>query len=982
MSFDPDPRQRQAIEHLHGPMLVLAGAGTGKTTVLVRRIARLIETGAARPDEILAVTYTDNAAAELRQRIAKLVSPSAAAAIHAGTFHAFCYRILQQAGRAFGVLDSQDLYIYLRQRLPELELDRYTRAVNPAEFLHALLDLFTRCHDDLVTAADYRRYVDSLGPFSDLPRVLGSRQNALLSRDEVLVRCREIARVYARVEEMLAAEDFGTFGHMILRAVQLLQQDSQALERERRGARFLLIDEFQDANLAQILLAQLLGGDERNVFAVGDPDQAIYRFRGATSAAFDEFVRRFPGTCGVVLNANRRSGEHILSCAHAAISPNPDVSIALPDGGSFCRERLLSVRQRDGAVLPPAEIVVCSTGEQGHREEAADVAEALDRLRAQPPSGSGKPRFGVLYRSHKNRDFIVEQFAARGIPFAVKGINAVETAEARNLLACLAAVHNSADSEALFRVAALPLFELDSGQVRDALAAAKRGTLFGVVLDEIPGGKSVAAAIERVRGMVAAAKWDIDAAARICVAEFALDAAHPALRAMADFIEQWKKKKMVRQGTVAEFLAYMAHFAEASGTVEVASGADDADIETVQLMTAHAAKGLEFDHVFVLRVTQGAFPSSYRESLFEFPAALQKGVSQPDGKERNAEEERRLFYVALTRARDSLTIVARRGRSRTGDPTGFARDIMNPRDPGQKKARPAAHWLRREPVINIALQAGALQSVGVGEWLLGPPSLRLQHPKLSASAVEAYETCPLKFKLRRDWQIPGPVSGGLQYGSIVHQVLKDYFDAQRQQRPRALDQVLGLFRELLQATAFDDPHQRELFRKQGEQQLTAFVAAQAQLPPPSVLDTERWFEISLDGITVTGRLDRIDRLDAPSLWERVAIVDYKTGAPREQKDADRSLQLSLYAIAAQDRWGWTAERLVLYNLADNSEVVTTRDAATLESARRRVAGVAAGIAAGHFDPKPNFACAWCEFRRLCPGTEQRLHTIARPAIVS
>src|SRR5512142_83370 len=102
MSFDPDPRQRQAIEHLHGPMLVLAGAGTGKTTVLVRRIARLIETGAARPDEILAVTYTDNAAAELRQRIAKLVSPAAAAAIHAGTFHAFCYRILQQAGRAFG----------------------------------------------------------------------------------------------------------------------------------------------------------------------------------------------------------------------------------------------------------------------------------------------------------------------------------------------------------------------------------------------------------------------------------------------------------------------------------------------------------------------------------------------------------------------------------------------------------------------------------------------------------------------------------------------------------------------------------------------------------------------------------------------------------------------------------------------------------------------------------------------------------------
>ena len=977
MSFDPDPRQQEAIEHVHGPMLVLAGAGTGKTTVLVRRIARLIETGAARPNEILAVTYTDNAAAELRERIAGLVSPEAASAIHAGTFHASCFRVLEQAGRAFGVLDKQDLYIYLRQRLPDLQLDRYTKAVNPAEFLDTLLDFFTRCQDELVTADDYQRYVESLGRFSELPRVLLSKQNALLSPDEVLVRCREIARVYRKVEEMLAADNLGTFGHMILHAVQVLRDDPRALARERARARFLLIDEFQDANLAQILLAELLGGEQRNVFAVGDPDQAIYRFRGATSAAFDEFVRRFPGTRGVVLNANRRSGENILACAHAAISANPDLGVALPGGVSFRRERLLSVREPGGALLPPAQIVVCSTGEAGNREEAADVVAAIDNLRAQPPSGSDKPRFGVLYRSHKNRDFLVEQLAAREVPFAVKGINALETAEVRNLLACLAALHNPADSEALFRVAALPLFGLDPPQVRDALAAVKRGTLFSVVLAEIPGGKQVAAAVERIRGMIVAAKWDIAAAARICLAEFALDASHPALRATTAFIARWKDKKMVREGTVAEFLAYMAYFPEAGGAVEVDTECSESDVETVQLMTAHAAKGLEFDHVFVLRVNSGSFPTSYREPLFEFPAALQKAAPQSDGKERNNEEERRLFYVALTRARDSLTVVARRGRGRNGDPTGFARDVMFYREPGQKKV--PGFWVRRDPSVKMALQAAALQSVGVGEWLLAPASVRLQHPKLSASAVEAYETCPLKFKLRRDWQIPGPVSGGMQYGAIVHQVLKDYFDALRQERPRSREQVLALFRELLQATAFDDPHQRELFRKQGEQELSAFVAAQAQQSPPAVLDTERWFEINLDGITVTGRLDRIDRLEAPSLWERVAIVDYKTGSPKEQKDAERSLQLSLYAIAAQERWGWTPERLVLYNLADNSQVATTRDSAALEEARERVAAVAAGIAAGHFDAKPSFSCAWCEFRRLCPATEQRVYTIARAA---
>src|SRR6266850_1852693 len=248
-----DPRQQQAIEHVAGPMLVLAGAGTGKTTVLIQRIAHLVREGHARPDEILALTYTDNAAKEMKKRVRSELEGKDSDGLQVLTFHAWCTGLLHRRGAKFGVLDDKDLWVYLRRNIRELRLKYFVRAANVSQFLDALLDFMRRCQDELVGPEQYAAYVDRLER-GEVPvqRVASSKKQSELDSQEILGRCREIAGVFATVERMLGERNLGTFGHMITRAYQLLKSDPALLAEEQARTHFLLVDEFQDANFAQV----------------------------------------------------------------------------------------------------------------------------------------------------------------------------------------------------------------------------------------------------------------------------------------------------------------------------------------------------------------------------------------------------------------------------------------------------------------------------------------------------------------------------------------------------------------------------------------------------------------------------------------------------------------------------------------------------------------------------------------------------------
>jgi DNA helicase II / ATP-dependent DNA helicase PcrA len=980
-----NPKQKQAANHVHGPMLVLAGAGTGKTSVLVHRISRLISGKHARPNEIRAFTFTHKAAREIRSRVSKSAAGMAAAGLHASTFHGYCYELLYEAGEDFQLLDQFELWTFLRQRVADLPLNRFLRAANPGRFLKDLLTFFDRCSDELVTAATYRDYLSRVVAGElDPPRVAKKKQAESMSRDEVLERCQEISAIFAAVEELLAQNRLLTFGSLVSRATSLLRSDRQLLERERRNSRFLLVDEFQDSNHAQIELTRALAGDEQNVFAVGDPDQAIYHFRGASSAAFNEFVsvfNRLEQKNIVNLAQNQRSTQNILDCGFSAIIRNPGV--AQPGSRlSFDREKLLSARdeeerQRGTAMLflsEPVDIV----SYRDYAQECADIAERILQLHDQ---GARWADCAVLFRSHANAEGQVEELGARAIPFEVQDTDVFESDVMRDLVAWLhCSIFSNADIS-FFRLALRDDSGISLNELHAKLSAAPRGTKVSSVLEEVEGGPELLRVLRAFAEKHNAVQGDllhvIDAAAdELGISRAAIE--HVRFR---EFAAKWREKRIAQTGRLPEFLEYLDLYREGGGTLPLApperpedefqngsrvetensppllDGGDE-NHDAVKLLTIHAAKGLEFKNVFVLRVVTQSFPTNYKETLFEFPRDLSPAnyLVQKSDDQIHKEEERRLFYVAVTRARDTLTLYGRLrgGKQKQEVPSGYLRDLSD--DSALKHALRVRDPLRvvREEVAHEAPQ-----------WVSIAANSKSRAIELSASAIEAYATCPLKFALQKRWRLPEEPSAALQYGAAMHSTLKDFYDAAMRGIDRSPEESVEIFLREFEQAKIEEELQRTLYERQGAEQLRQFIALRALEPKAQVLTTEKSFRFNIEDVAINGRIDRIDRLKSGG----VLVLDYKTGAPKDDRDASSSVQLGLYGMAARLE-GHTVDKMAFYNLEDNTTAETNR--INEDKIYKIVLEVATGIRADEFGPNPGFHCKHCGYNSVCPATAEKV----------
>jgi DNA helicase-2/ATP-dependent DNA helicase PcrA len=970
-----NPEQRAAVRHGEGPLVVVAGAGTGKTRVITERIRYLLD---SQPEltgtEILGLTFTDKAAAEMKHRVVRTgrdrgeADAERARSITLSTFHSFCNTLLQELDPDLTPIDKIDHWILLRRNLPLLQLEHYRRLAEPGQFLGDFVDFFSRCQDELVTPDEYQRYAaEQAENFQRVRSAMPDDERRI--RDEEIAKIQEIARAYRASDLLLRERKLLTFGTQIMDAVLHLRANVSLREKVCARYRYILVDEFQDTNIAQLELLWLLGGDRPNLVVVGDHRQAIYRFRGASFGSFTIFLKRFaPRTSSAAedllrpLTLNYRSAGRILRVAGQVIRHN-EKPTNLP-------EYPLTAVREDGDKV---RIVTHPSSEA----EAEWVAGEFERLHR---AGAKWRTFAVLYRGHSHRDRLVDTLKVRKIPFVIKNLSILSHRLVRDLIAYLRLIDHLSDDVACARVLAMPAWGLEPAdlvRLIERTAKAKGASLWDTMQaakDEPPfcqGGRDLGSLVDLVtdvrkkaRQLPVAELFDeLAEALEIRSAGAAEDRKY--FDRLAQFVREWQPKSETQR--LKEFVEYLDYFEQAGGSINLEQESGDA----VQLMTVHAAKGLEFDHVYVLRLVQRSFPAGEKPRVLEFPAELMK-EEQPQGGF-HIQEERRLFYVAVTRARQRLTlntVVNKRSK-----PSPFLEDILMDAeikrcDVEQLAPAPAneaaAATAEAEPVLFDWPERRARIGSRIGEWAASyrPP---VPDPLLiSPSAIGTLESCPQKYLFNCAWKLRGGPAAAMSFGSVMHNTIKYFIGELAAGHRLPFEEMERKFELEWTSAGFEDAYQEQEYKKDGLVQLRAFHAS-TLVSPPKVIAQEKVFELPMDNsVVLTGRMDQVNRL-GPGEEE---IVDYKTGRPRNEEKAKKDVQLSVYALAAREVFDWNPARLTLHFLQTNQPVSATRDDKQLKKVRTEIQQAAADIRAGEFAAKPGFACRFCDYESVCPAREQ------------
>ena len=994
-----NPEQRRAVEHDGGPMVVVAGAGTGKTLVIVERIRRLLEIHAELfAGEVLALTYTHKAAGEMLSRVRKSLGERGKGLV-ATTFHSFCRDVLAQSRPGLRMIDDVEHWILLRRNLARLGLVHYRRRYDPGQFLNDFTKFFSRCQDELVSAEDYLSYVRE--------QIANLGDDADAETREDLQKQMEVARAYVESERLLRERNLLTFGGSLMETVRLLEREPATLRALQTRFRFVLVDEFQDTNVAQIRLLRLVSG-ESNLFVVGDDDQAIYRFRGASFGSFRIFERDFLSAVAgdrrgrdarVLLTRNYRSTKRILKLADAVIQNNGPANRMFPD-------KQLTTLNPEGDLIQIA----------GLPDEEAEAEWIVSQIEEEHARGRPWSAFAVLYRVHRHREAVVPALERKGIPFVIRRLSVFTNPIVRDLAAGLRWIDRATDNVALARLLAMPRWGLKpeelvraaqrssgKGQRKSLWVAIGAPAASGEAQERVNSGGSsegrgrpalpslqeLFALHERLHDMArrepVVTVFD-ELAVSLGVLPLSQESDRRAFFAFRNFVEKWHIANP--QERLRDFLEYFRYFQQAGGSVtldeenpgdETARAAAPAG-DAVQLMTAHTAKGLEFDHVFVIRLCRGSFPLYNRPPYFEFPDALMKD-ELPSG-DHHVLEERRLFYVALTRARKRLTLTTLVRDSSKPSPfledieqemARLARDVrrLTPAPPAAQAPGPAAGppATGQSGDLFANLDTLGYQPSRVAEWAVEyrpPVGLPLE---LSAESIENYRNCPQKVLFNNRWGVREQPHAALTFGSVMHTTIQHAVAAMKEHGLPTIDRLLALFDEEWRkhkGAGFEDAYQEETYREEGREQLRKLHARLAAAPP-RVREQEKEFTLQMrDNVVVNGRMDQINAAPGGAF----EIVDYKTGRPRDEKQLRRNVQITLYALAAKEALDLGLPLVAFHYLENDSVVAVRRDRKDLIEAEAIVQDTATSIRAGLFPPKPGYLCRFCDYRLICPAYER------------
>ncbi|MDR5695234.1 MAG: ATP-dependent DNA helicase [Armatimonadota bacterium] len=962
---DLNEEQRRAVTHGEGPLLIVAGAGTGKTTVITRRIAYLIATKRARPREILALTFTDKAAAEMEERVDLLV-PYGYADVWISTFHAFGDRILRENALEIGlnpdfrILSKAEQIIFFREHLFDFPLDYYRPLGDPTKYVEAMITLFSRAKDEDVSPEEYLTYAEKLLAEADPtdPEAVQEARRQL-----------EIARTYQRYQELLAKEGLVDFGDLITLTLKLFRERPHVLRRYQEQFKYILVDEFQDTNYAQFQLTKLLASRHENITVVGDDDQSIYKFRGAAISNILNFMDTYPHATQIVLTRNYRSSQLILDAAYRLIRYNDPDRLEVKNQ---LDKRLFAVHMEGQPVR------------HLHFDSLSSEADAVASIIAEKvEKGAYRYKdFAILVRSNNDADPFLRSLNMRGIPFHFSGGQGLyQREEIRLVMAFLRSLTNPYDNLSLYHLGSSPLYQIDPGDLARCLAVANRKNrslehIFDQLhayeeLEEVsPESRAaIAKLVEDLKEMRSFAQHHVTGRVlyeylvnrtgyiRRLVASGNVEDEIKVANLAKFFDIVAKVAQLLRYDNVHAFVEYMDKLIEA-GDDPTAAELSGPDLDAVHVMTVHKAKGLEFPVVFLVSCVSDRFPTRNRNEGLSLPDPLIKDIL-PSG-DFHLQEERRLFYVGMTRAQKELYLTSARdyGGVRPRKVSQFVLEAMDmPKvDPEVAKAS--------------AVEAIERHAPPVVESLMGQPLPEDSPLILSFRQIDDYDTCPLKYKYIHILRVPVMRDHRVVYGAALHEAVREYNRRKARNQPMNLEELISYFERVWTNEGFVSREHEDYRFEEGRQVLRQFFLFEEGSGVTPTL-VEMPFSFQLGKTRVKGRWDRVD-----VHGDEVVIVDFKTSDVRDTKEANRrtreSLQLAIYALAYKEVYGRLPSWVELRFLGSQQVLVGRAEPHEeyIREAIEVIEKVAKGIRAQRFVATPDFyrACRFCAFNQICPYT--------------
>ncbi|OGK12895.1 hypothetical protein A3C98_01015 [Candidatus Roizmanbacteria bacterium RIFCSPHIGHO2_02_FULL_37_15] len=984
--------QEEAVKSNNGPLLIIAGAGTGKTTVITERIKYVIGKGLAKPEEILALTFTEKASQQMEKRV-DLALPYGTFGLWISTFHSFSDRILRSEALHIGLtsnfklMSEAETYLFVKKHFWRFDLQYFRPKGNPYKFIEGLIQHFERIRDEDVSAKDYLTFAQK-----------HEQDKSSASEKEEAKKYLELAKAFQTYEELKIKEGVMDFSDLITNVLNLFRKRKSILARYQRQFKYILLDEFQDTNFAQYQLIKLLAPSRAkpNLTVVGDDSQSIYKFRGAAISNILSFMKDYPSARHIILTTSYRCPQIILDSAYSLIKYN--------NPNTLESQLKISKDLQANQSLKGEKIEFIQS--ERVEEEAEKIAFFI--LAYKNENKKEYKDFAILVRANNHSAPFIRALERAKISYQFLGPGMLfQKPEVKDLIAYLKVLSDFTDSTSLYRVLSMEIWRIEARDIIAVLNLAKRSNhSFFEMLEKIE--KNEQAEIQnsdkerykKYKNYLTISEdsnkkfsefvkmvhkhqklihketagqilyyFLLDSGLLSKIVDYKTQAEERKALNITKFFDKLKSFEATHEDasvfTVVDYLELAMNMGESPLAAEV----DWSETDAVNILTVHSAKGLEFPVVFLTNLVEGRFPSRQRKDQIPIPEEVIQEVL-PIG-DYHLQEERRLFYVAMTRAKEKLV---------------FSASNFYGEGKLERKLSPfisESLGLEKQTRSSLDLQ---ISQIPLFEWKRTsdeaestetnlPSKLKLDY--LSYSAIKTFEICPLHFKLRYILHLPSAPTAAQSLGNSIHYALRDFYSLSQTSSKLARNEIKGKEPEfiinLLNVNWISDGYKSKVHEQQSKE--VAIIFLQKYLKSelhhkakPLYLERSFNFTIGSTGIKILGKIDRVDDLGDGC----IEIIDYKTGENIPSKKAlDKDLQMTIYALAAVNpgifRKSIDQVKLSFYFLNTSTKMSTIRTSEQLNFAIDEILKIRDLIEQSDFKCSGAIICQNCEYKILCNG---------------